>query len=91
MSENARTHEDKLPYEATAEHLARVEAARIITKHGNDPDRVMKALEADLTEVIHDSLELGAELAEAGFGEISPAELLVAYAAGANENNRGEA
>lgn len=90
MSEAARSREYHLPYELTAEQLAKEELERLRDKYGTDARSLGISLEAELPQIIHDAIELGLGLGES-FGDISPAELIVAYAAGANENNRGEA
>lgn len=91
---SARTHEEPLPYEATAEQIAREQMIRLSREY-EDASSLAVGLEVELKDIIHDAMEFGMQLADSGMGDIPPAELLVAYAAGeeagARESRKGEA
>lgn len=80
---------DRLPYELTAEQVAREQMERLHRKYGDNPHVLAAALEVELKEVVHDAIAYGIALGDEKMGEIAPAELLVAYAAGAAENKKG--
>lgn len=88
MIERGNTGIEHLPYELTAEQVAKEAIENLRERYGDNPHVLLTALQSELPSIVHDAMELGMGLAET-FGDIPAAELLVAYAAGANEN-KGE-
>lgn len=79
-----------LPYELTAEQIAKEQFEHLEEKYGNNPLVLMAALrKGGLQEIIHDSLNLGLGLSS-NFGDIGLVELLEAFTAGTRYNNEGE-
>lgn len=80
---------EHLPYELTAEHFAQEALARMHATYGENPHVITSALDRELPVIIHDAIQYGLALG-GHYGDITPVELLVAYAKGAQRLNEGE-
>ena len=83
-----------LPYELTAEQIAKEVRERLIAKYGEENPAVLGAAllrgYGELEEIIHDGIELGLGLAGA-FGDTTMADVANAYLVGTQyrENEGG--
>ncbi len=81
---------EHLPYELTAEQLAKEQMDRLYDKYGYDPPVLMRELRrVELKQIIHEAIELGLGIAEV-FGDTGPTDMLEAFSAGLNYRNEGE-